>query len=158
MGARENIQKVVDQKQAENREFEMRIRENNAYVQALQYSMRFLPKDSGSAPSVDSDNETSLRPGTILARVQELIKKHGAPMHVNAILLGLGKTTDVKSRVSLVGTLGSYSRKGKVFTRSAPNTFSLLEFGDDSAKDTEIPEEFGRMVSMKGAESDREAS
>ena len=66
-------------------------------------------------------------------------------MHINEILTKLGKSIDNQNRVSLVGTLGSYSRKGRIFIRTAPNTFGLLELGHREATGDVIPEMFGKM-------------
>lgn len=143
MGIRENFQKLIERKQAEIRELEMRIREAHSYLQALQDSAKLLPKDADN--KLVASSGTGLRPGTALAKVRDIIKESGAPMHVNDILVSLGSPVDVKHRVSLVGTLGSYSRKGKVFTRTAPNTFGLIELGHIETPSDDLPEMFGKM-------------
>jgi hypothetical protein len=143
MGLRDNFQKLIERKQTEIRELEMRIREAQSYLQALQDSSKLLPKES------DNNGLTlsgfSLRPGTSLARVRDLIKEAGKPMPINDILAQLGKTVDNQNRVSLVGTLGSYSRKGRVFSRTAPNTFCLIELGQQESTEVDLPEAFGKM-------------
>ena len=143
MGLRENFQKLIQRKQAEIRELEVRIREAQSYLQALQDSSKLLPKDVETIGVPSS--EFSLRPGTSLAKIRDIIKETGSPMHINEILERLGKTVDNQNRVSLVGTLGSYSRKGRVFSRTAPNTFGLLELGHSEAVGDELPEMFGKM-------------
>lgn len=143
MGIRENFQKLIERKQAEIRELEVQIREAQSYLQALQDSAKLLPKEADNNGVASS--EYSLRPGTSLARVRDIIKEKGAPMHINDILSRLGKTIDTQNRVSLVGTLGSYSRKGRIFSRTAPNTFGLLELGQQEASANDIPEMFGKM-------------
>ena len=45
MGLRENFQKLIERKQAEIRELEVRIREAQSYLQALQDSAKLLPKE-----------------------------------------------------------------------------------------------------------------
>lgn len=143
MGIRENFQKLIERKQAEIRELEVQIREAQSYLQALQDSAKLLPKDADNTGVVTA--EFSLRPGTSLARVRDIIKENGTPMHINDILNRLGRTIDNQNRVSLVGTLGSYSRKGRIFNRTAPNTFGLLELGQRETSVDEIPEMFGKM-------------
>lgn len=146
MGVRENFQKLIERKQGEIRELEIQLREAQAYLQALQDSYRFLPKDTENNGPVHQEIE--LRAGSTLAKVRDILKHKGSPAHVNEILQILGKNVDTQTKVSLVGTLGSYSRKGKVFTRPAPNTFGLKEFSislSDNAD--ELPEEFGKMDS-----------
>jgi hypothetical protein len=143
MGLRENFQKLIERKQAEIRELEVQIREAQSYLQALQDSAKLLPNatDNNGAASA----EFTLRPGTSLAGVRDIIKENGGPMHINEILTKLGKAIDNQNRVSLVGTLGSYSRKGRIFSRTAPNTFGLLELGHRESTVDAIPEMFGKM-------------
>lgn len=143
MGIRENFQKLIERKQSEIRELEVRIREAQSYLQALQDSAKLFPKNTDNKTVMP--DQFSLRPGTSLANVRDIIKENGSPMHVNDILSRLGKTIDNKNRVSLVGTLGSYSRKGRVFSRPAPNTFGLLELGQVESSEDELPEMFGKL-------------
>jgi hypothetical protein len=140
MHAREQVQKLLDRKLQEIKELELQIEKAKAYVQALQDSMRFLPKD---ATQVDA----SLRPGTALARAQDFLRSKGEPMHITEILKALNQPADKKHRLSLSGSLSSYVRNGQIFTRPAPNTFGLMEMnkstnGSESGE-TEIPEDFG---------------
>jgi len=150
MGLLSNFQKLIERKQAEIRklemqlrEVEMQIREAQSYLQALQDSSKLLPKETDNN-GLES-TVFSLRPGTSLARVRDIIKEGGKPMHINDILAQLGKTVDNQNKVSLVGTLGSYSRKGRVFSRTAPNTFGLIELGQKESTEDDLPEAFGKM-------------
>jgi hypothetical protein len=149
MGIRDNFQRLIEKKQDESRELEIRMRETNAYIQALQDSMRLLPKEDPKLNNISA--EVTLRAGSDLARVREVLLKARIPMHVNDILEQMGKTVDQATRVGLVGTLGSYSRKGRVFTRPAPNTYGLLELEPLTAGD-DLPLEFGKME--EGTEGD----
>jgi hypothetical protein len=75
------------------------------------------------------------------------LKAAGAPLTIVDILKAVGKPQDKKHRISLAGTLSGYARDGKVFTKTAPNTFGLIEFGaaQPGTEVDEIPEEFGSM-------------
>jgi len=149
MGLRESFQKLVEKKQEEIRDLEIQVREARAYVQALQDSVRLLPKEESKSLNPKGSPAT-LRDGTNLARAREILLEARGPLHVNDILGKMGKPIDQASRVSLVGTLGSYSRKGKIFTRTGPNIFGLIEFdaleGDRLVvKDEEdLPADFGK--------------
>jgi hypothetical protein len=144
MGLRENFQKLIDKKQLEIRGLELQMREAQAYIQALQDSMRLLPRN------LSGTTEQTLRPGSTLAKTRDILKAAGVPMAVGEILKALGKPQDKKHRVSLTGTLSGYARKGKIFTKdkNAPNTFGLIEFKTtvDEADEEELPEEFGSMT------------
>jgi hypothetical protein len=144
MGLRDNFQKLIDRKQQEIRALEMQLREASAYIQALQDSMKLLPRDvAGSA----DQSEHTLREGSTLAKTRDLLKQSGAPMPISEILKMLGKPQDKKHRVSLAGTLSGYARKGRIFTKTAPNTFGLVEFGAvEPETEDELPVEFGSMT------------
>jgi HB1, ASXL, restriction endonuclease HTH domain len=127
-----------------SRKFSHQIEKAKAYVQALQDSMRFLPKDNGQ-------EGTSLRPGTALAQAREVLQKAGKPMHISEILKALNKPVDKKQRLSLSGSLSTYVRNGQIFTRPAPNTFGLIETNTASLNgseataedDLDLPDDFG---------------
>ena len=133
MGIRENFQKLVNKKQDEIAALELQIREARAYIQAMQDSIKLLPKDGSGVA------EYTLRAGTDLAKTRDIMKVVGSPMPIADIIKALGRTNDKKHRTSLAGTLSAYARDGKVFTKTAPNTFGLLEFG--SAPDEKLESE-----------------
>jgi len=143
MGLRENFQRLVDKKQQEIRALEMQLREASAYIQALQDSMKLLPRD----PVTNSGSEYVLREGSTLAKTRDLLRKSGTPLPISEILRLLGKPQDTKHRISLAGTLSGYARKRRVFAKTAPNTFGLLEFGTPAqTEEDELPAEFGSMA------------
>jgi hypothetical protein len=142
MGARENLQKLIDRKQAEIVRLEQELRDARVYIQAIQDSFKMLPREEGvgNAPA-------ELRPGSALAQVQGFLRGEGSPQHISAILTFLGKPQDKKNRVSLSGSLGGYARDRRIFTRPAPNTFGLIEFGEQpqaGATLSLLPEDFGK--------------
>jgi hypothetical protein len=149
MGLRESFQKLIDKKQDEIRNLEIQVREAQAYVQALQDSIRLLPKDDLRVAN-SKDSSPTLRDGTNLAKTREILLEAKKPLHINDILIKIGKPIDQASRVSLVGTLGSYSRKGKIFTRTGPNIFGLIEFQElngmtrEVKEPSDLPEDFGK--------------
>lgn len=144
MGVRESIQKLIDKKQQEIRDLEMRLRESTAYIQALQDSIKLLPREA-------SEEQPELRANSALARTRDLIRNSGKPLHISELLKLLGKPTDKKNRVSLSGTLSSYARSGRIFTKTAPNTFSLIELNGTSSDSNfavdadELPPTFGKV-------------
>ncbi|HEY6351810.1 MAG TPA: hypothetical protein VI636_20630 [Candidatus Angelobacter sp.] len=140
MGARENLQKLYDKKQQEIRELELQLAQAKAYLQAVQDSMKALPKENG-------DTGQELREGSGLAKARQALQAAGKPMHVGDILKAIGKPNDKKNRVSLSGSLGNYARKKQIFTKPAPNTFGLIAFGIPVKADEtgDMPETFGTM-------------
>jgi hypothetical protein len=139
MGIRENVQKLIAKKLDENVVLEHQIMSNKAYIQGLQDSMKFLPRDGNGIA------EYVLREGSALAKTRDVLRAAGTPLPIADILKALGKPQDKEHRTSLAGTLSGYTRDGKVFTKTAPNTFGLLEFRTIHSDDNEIPEDFGSM-------------
>jgi predicted RNase H-like nuclease (RuvC/YqgF family) len=135
MGLREKFDEKIKRKEQEIQEHENKIREAKAYIQALQDTIKLLPKEDESA----SFQVKKLRPGSAVYKTMMLLKKTGKPIHINEILKALGKTTSKKDRISLGGSLGWYVRKNEIFTRPEPNTFGLIAF----EKSEEPPEDFG---------------
>ena len=128
MDLREEIQKRIDKKEEELREFELRIREGKAYIQALSETLRFLPK----APAAPLNPDLALRPGTAMAKVRDAIREAGRPLHITDILKALDRPINRENRGSIVGSLSAYVRKGEIFIKTAPNTFGLAGMGQIS--------------------------
>jgi hypothetical protein len=143
MGARENLQKLADRKEIEINNLRIQLAQAEAYLQAVQDSIKVLPKDPPNGKT-----EPDLRPGTLLSQARDVLKTEGKPMHVNEILAKMGKTVDKANRVSLSGSLAAYVRKRTIFKKTGPNIFALQEtpdqptepHGDDGE---ELPETFG---------------
>ena len=147
MGARENLQKLADKKALEIADLEHQLDMARSYLQAIQDSIKALPREASNLANSD-EHPGELRPGTLVHRAKEAIQKNGEPMHVSALLVAIGVENTKKSRVSLVGSLGAYVRRGVVFTRSAPNTFGLVGMKSPIPASSEqtLPETFGRLT------------
>jgi hypothetical protein len=140
MGAREEVVKKIARKQQEIGELELEIREGRAFIQGMEEVLKLLPKES-----VSLDPEQVLRPGTAIYNAREAIKQAARPMHITEVLKALKLDVNKKNRLSLSGSLSGYARRGEVFTRPAPNTFGLVEFGDSNKLQAvvEPPDDFG---------------
>lgn len=136
MGLKSKFEEKIKKKEAEIAEYETRIREARAYLQALQDSMKLLPKEASNT----NYSASTLRPGSNVHKTCEYLKKLGKPAHINEILKMLGKDANKVEKVNLASTLGSYVRKKDIFSRTAPNTFSLIEL---TGTNEEPPDGFG---------------
>ena len=140
MGIRQDFERRIIKKQQEIADLELQIRDAKSYLQALQDSLKLIPRDATSnGGSADAD----LRPGTSLSKAREAIRKAGKPLHINDLLVAIGRVVDKKSKVSLAGSLSNYARKQEIFTKTAPNTFGLKE--SDSSTEEHLPESFGNV-------------
>ncbi len=146
MGARDNLQRLIDRKQQEVEGLEASLREARVYLQAIQDAMKSLPKEQSGV----STGDVSLRPGTIVYKTRELLRQSGKPLHITELLKLLGRPIDKNNRVAVAGTLAAYVRDGNIFTRPAPNTFGLVDMNGSQSNnespevEDDLPETFGR--------------
>lgn len=113
-------ERKIEKKRQEIAELKKQLITAETYLEGMLDMAKVLPRDG-------EKKETVLRAGTDLAKARDFIKIHGCPQHVTEILKGLGKEVNKANRISLSGSLGSYVRKGIIFTKPDPNTFGLIE-------------------------------
>jgi hypothetical protein len=147
MGARENLQRLYDKKTQEIQDLEHQIERARVYLQAIQDSIRALPREapnSNGARAAEADSD--LRAGTRLAKAKEALLRKGAPMHINELLAAIGVEITKETRNSFVGSLGGYVRKRQVFTRPHPNTFGLIGMTiEANGAEQTLPASFGKL-------------
>jgi len=136
------ISKKLERKIAEQQQriamLETQLAEAKAYLAGLQDSVTLSARGAPLTPS--------LRPGSDLARVRDILQKEGKPLRIDELLKRLGKKVDRNSKGALAGSLGSYFRRGTVFSRPSPNVYGLMEF-ENSAD--EPPEDFGLALPVR---------
>jgi hypothetical protein len=136
MNAQREIEKRIKQKEEEVRTLERQIDQAKAYVDALKDSLKFISKSS------DSNTIDAVRPGSMIDKARRVIQKAGHPLHIDKILVEIGKENTKKNKSSLSGSLGQYVRQGIIFIRTGPNIFSLKELEDQTRE--ELPDDFGQ--------------
>lgn len=140
MGARKKIEIKIKKKEKEIQELRAKINDAKIYIQALNDTLKVIPKDKmENTSSVDK-----LRAGSSVFKTWQYLEKSGKPMHIDDILTAIGKGTTKKDKTALAGSLGYYVRNKEIFTRPAPNTFGLIDivnneeppsgFGDETPK------------------------
>lgn len=128
MSFRSEIRRRIEKKRAEIASLEVKLREAQIYIEALEDTIKLLPPDEEEElESVPSSASKELREGSAIGRAKDAIVKAGRPLHINELLVALGKPIDKDSRSALSGSLAAYVRKSEIFTRPAPNTFGLIE-------------------------------
>ena len=128
------IEKRIKDTQAEIQELEAQLAEKRAFLSGLQEAAKLFPKEVSNGTQ---QSEKSLRLGSDLDKTRLFLKKKGAPVHIVEILEGIGKEATQEARLSLSGSLGAYFRRGEIFTRPRPNTFGLVEFGENQSSQVE---------------------
>ncbi len=124
MTARAELRKLIEKKRDEMAALQTKVRESEVYIRALEEALQVLPSrervDNGNAGGV-------LRQGSKAALARQAILAAGRPMHVEEILQAMKQESTRSNRVIIGGSVSAYVRKGEIFTRTAPNTFSLIE-------------------------------
>ena len=121
------LQDKAKKEQATVAEIEAKIVDARGRVSAFEEAIKLFPKDG---------DEAELRAGSQMSGVRQALRAHGKPMSLTEILKAIGAVGDDKKRNSLRGSLAGYAREGRVFTKeAAPETFGLIEFGNDASSD-----------------------
>jgi hypothetical protein len=122
MNVRTEIEKKSEKKRAEISGWQAMIRASEAHIEGMQEVLKILPLDHEEATA-------ELRAGSDMDKVRNILRQAGKPMHVDEIR---GKITDRQWTTGeangLAGSLNTYAKKGRVFTKTAPKTFGLIEF------------------------------
>jgi hypothetical protein len=103
-----SIETLINEKMEEHRRL---IEKNEAYIQVLKDILR---------------SNQSERPQSTLSRAAEAIKEAGRPLHADEILVKLGKKKTTKNKANIVSSIAHYASAGKMFKRTDPNTFDVL--------------------------------
>jgi len=117
--------KEIQQLELERHDLDMKIRDGKIYISATEDALKHFPKDE-----VDENPALSLRRGKSVAKIYEILKQSGSPMHITDILSAMGKDTDKKSQQATGSQLNNYVRKERIFSRPLGNTFGLKEWGN----------------------------
>jgi hypothetical protein len=127
-------ERMIEEKKHKIDHYENMIREAEIYLQALQDALGMLPR-----VETDGDSATGMRlqKGSYAQKIYELLKKETGPLHIKQILTKLQISFSNKTRSSVVDSLGPYIRSGRIFTKTAPNTFWLIGLPYDKATASE---------------------
>lgn len=121
--ARKN--KEIEAKEADVSRLEEEIRDLRTFVDGMSQSLKLLNKSP--AKQVSLGKMFVLRPGSDMSKVRTILLPVDRPLHVDEILKHLGKGGDAKAKASLAGSMNTYAADKKVFVKTAPNTFGLIE-------------------------------
>ena len=137
MSDRAIIAEQLKRKHLEIQSLEEKIKVARIYVKALEDVMRAIERGE---PDAQDLGEASLRKGSLVAQARDVILSKGEPVHIDDLLLALGKDVTRESKASLAGSLAAYVRKEEVFSRPAPSTFGLIELGHRESEVSQVSE------------------
>ena len=142
MSLRRKFERKVREKEQEIQSLEYRLMEARAYLQAMQDAMKMVPL-SDSGEDRETGSEPSNKPGSSRYAVVHAFRNSKRPMHIMELLTSMGREPTSENRASVGASIAAYVRKGVVFTRPAPNTFGLAEWGNVVGQDEAPPDDFG---------------
>jgi hypothetical protein len=119
MGLREKFDERIRKKEQEIQDYESKLREARASIEAWIEAKKLLPRED-EAPA-----EKTLRPDSLVGKTCAVLQNANKPLHVSEILRRMGEENTPEKRVSLSGSIAAYVRRNEIFTRPAPNTFGL---------------------------------
>jgi len=108
MGQGKICSACTTRKTQEIQDLEHQIERARVYLQAIQDSIRALPREapnSNGARAAEADSD--LRAGTRLAKAKEALLRKGAPMHINELLAAIGVEITKETRNSSWGPWGA---------------------------------------------------
>ena len=152
MGIREKIEERIRRKEQEIAEWTTKIAESRSYIQGLQEAVRLMPKEGVMA----SATELALRPGSSAHAAMEALNESPTPLHINALLKAMGKPNTKQQRVLVGGTLSRYARLGQIFSKTGPNTFTLLNKSAESETSEDFDSEEPNLISIADEEENEE--
>ncbi len=122
MSYRKELEKKIERKLSEISDWEHSIDEARAFVDGLREALKMCPPDD------DQPVSDTLRPGSDMEKVRNILRVFGVPAPIDSIVKQMGKNYTDSMKAGLAGSLSSYAKKRKVFTKTAPKTFGLIEF------------------------------
>ena len=113
-----------------------------AYLQAL-IDMRKLCPTERSSEDQASD---SLRENSQMAKARDALRSAGKPLHITELMKAIGAEVTPEKKTSLAGSLTAYARKSKIFTKTAANTFGLIELQETDSPEPQTEKEVPKNI------------
>jgi hypothetical protein len=136
MGLREDFLRRIEKKRAEVDAQRTALRLEERYLEAMLDAYKLLPRSGED--SNGSSRPSGLRMKSNTGKAYEALKRLGRPVHIKDLIETMGLKVNRTTTQGLASSLRAYVNKGEIFTKPAPNTYGLVEFGEsDSSTATE---------------------
>lgn len=122
---RRKVEGKISAKEKDIQALEEQLAATKAELRGMMEVLKLLPREENTVEA-----KKQLRPGSLTEKTFKVLAKSGRHMYVDEILAAMKKAQNKKNRSSLASVLSQYSRKQEIFSKSAPNTFGLLEWGN----------------------------
>lgn len=124
--ARRKVEAKISAKEKEIKELEANLSAARAELKGMKEILKILPREQ-----TPSSAKNILRSGSMAEKAYKVLKNNEKPLYIDDILSDMKRAVNKKNKVSLSSVLSQYARKNEIFSRPAPNTFGLLEWGDN---------------------------
>lgn len=148
MSLRGKFERKIREKEQEIHDLENKLVEARAYMHAMQDAIRLVPIEGGGENG-EIGSEVVIKPGSAMEAAMKALREAGKALHIMDLIKAMGREPTSESRASVGSSIAAYVRKGVIFTRPAPNTFGLAEWGQ-SAAESVPPDDFGTKPSEGG--------
>jgi hypothetical protein len=122
MSYRKELERKIEKKRGEIAELNRQIYAAESYIEGLNEALKLAPPDD------DRPVPVVLRSGSDMEKVRNILKSKGKPLHIDEIIPLMNKHFTESTKIGLAGSLSSYAKHRKVFTKTASKTFGLIEF------------------------------
>ena len=129
MGLREDFLRRIDKKRTEIDGLRAHLHAEERYLEALLDSYKLLPR---SGEESNGGSPSNLRKGSNTGKAFAALKRAGHPLHVKDLVEAMGLKVNRTTTQGLASSLRAYVNKGEIFTKPAPNTYGLVEFGESA--------------------------
>lgn len=128
MGLREDYFRRIEKKRLEVEKMRTDLRVEERYLEAMMDAYKLLPRTGEETNG--ASRPSNLRKGSGTAKAYDALKRTGHHMHVKDLLEAMGVKVSRKTTQGLASSLRAYVNKHEIFTKPAPNTYGLVEFGE----------------------------
>jgi hypothetical protein len=151
MSAREDIQKRITKEKQKIADYQKQIERSNAFIQGMQEALDLL---SGNPKAVKKVKESSYFRAGDTKNAYDVLRRNNIPMHIDDILLAIGKPINRKNRASLASSLHRAAKKSGIVRSMGNNNFSAcdeatsLDTQNDNEVSIDFPDNFGEDIKI----------
>lgn len=131
MSTRKKFEDEIAKLEEEIAEHQKEIDQKSFSIETWKRAIKMLPKEGNGDQAVRQPRR-ALRPGSDVDLARAALMTAKRPLHINDLLVAMGRGTAKDERISLASSIQAYVRKGAVFKKTAPNTFGLIEIPENA--------------------------
>jgi hypothetical protein len=127
MGVRDDYLRRIEKKRAEVEAIRTTLRLEERYLEAMLDAYKIMPRAGEDGNG--AGRPSGLRKGSNTGKAYIALKRTGHALHVKDLVEAMGLKVSRTITQGLASSLRAYVNKNEIFTKPAPNTYGLVEFG-----------------------------